>query len=158
MEMPEKDTRTLESSLQITPQKEKQKIINILNSQNIYYIDDLCENSRIALKSIPGLGRVAINRIELALHSINKKLGKPSVISKKTGTTMVRVRVNEKIKAQAAETLSSLGLTVSDAVRVLLTRIVAHKELPLAVKAANEASRAAIAEALLNDLEIADHK
>lgn len=33
-------------------------------------------------------------------------------------TTMVHVRVDEKIKAQAAETLSSMGLTVSDAVRV----------------------------------------
>ena len=35
-----------------------------------------------------------------------------------TTTTMVHVRVDEKIKAQAAETLSSMGLTVSDAVRV----------------------------------------
>lgn len=32
-------------------------------------------------------------------------------------TTMVHVRVDEKIKAQAAETLSAMGLTVSDAVR-----------------------------------------
>lgn len=31
-------------------------------------------------------------------------------------TAMVHVRVDEKIKAQAAETLSSLGLTVWDAV------------------------------------------
>lgn len=62
-------------------------------------------------------------------------------------TTMVHVRVDEKIKAQAAETLSSMGLTVSDAVRVFLTRIVADKELPFALKAPNETSRAAIAEA-----------
>ena len=62
-------------------------------------------------------------------------------------TTMVHVRVDEKIKAQAAETLSSMGLTVSDAVRVFLTRIVADKELPFALKAPNESSRLAIAEA-----------
>ena len=89
-------------------------------------------------------------------------------------TTMVHVRVDEKIKAQAAETLSAMGLTVSDAVRVFLTRIVADKELPFALKAPNEASRAAIAEgdqivqsrrarfatadALLNDLEEASRK
>ena len=89
-------------------------------------------------------------------------------------TTMVHVRVDEKIKAQAAETLSSMGLTVSDAVRVFLTRIVADKELPFALKAPNETSRAAIAEAdqivqgrrarfstadaLLNDLEEASRK
>ena len=84
-------------------------------------------------------------------------------------TTMVHVRVDEKIKAQATETLSSMGLTVSDAVRVFLTRVVADKELPFALKAPNESSRTAIAEAnqiiqsrharfatadaLLNDLE-----
>jgi DNA-damage-inducible protein J len=62
-------------------------------------------------------------------------------------TTMVHVRVDEKIKAQATETLSSMGLTVSDAVRVFLTRIVADKELPFSIKAPNEASRTAIAEA-----------
>ena len=62
-------------------------------------------------------------------------------------TTMVHVRVDEKIKDQAAETLSSMGLTVSDAVRVFLTRIVADKELPFALKAPNESSRLAIAEA-----------
>ena len=62
-------------------------------------------------------------------------------------TTMVHVRVDEKIKAQATETLSSMGLTVSDAVRVFLTRIVADKALPFALKAPNETSRAAIAEA-----------
>ena len=89
-------------------------------------------------------------------------------------TTMVHVRVDEKIKAQAAETLSSMGLTVSDAVRVFLTRIVADKELPFALKAPNETSRVAIAEgdqivrsrrarfatadALLNDIEEASRK
>ena len=89
-------------------------------------------------------------------------------------TTMVHVRVDEKIKAQATETLSSMGLTVSDAVRVFLTRIVADKALPFALKAPNETSRAAIAEgdqivqsrrarfatadALLNDLEKTSHK
>ena len=89
-------------------------------------------------------------------------------------TTMVHVRVDEKIKAQATETLSAMGLTVSDAVRVFLTRIVADKELPFALKAPNEASRAAIAEgdqivqsrrarfatadALFNDIEEASRK
>jgi DNA-damage-inducible protein J len=89
-------------------------------------------------------------------------------------TTMIHVRVDEKIKAQAAETLSAMGLTVSDAVRVFLTRIVADKELPFALKAPNETSLAAIAEghhivqsrrarfatadALLNDLEEASSK
>jgi DNA-damage-inducible protein J len=62
-------------------------------------------------------------------------------------TTMVHVRVDENLKAQAAETLVSMGLTVSDAIRVLLTRIVADQELPFAIKAPNATSRVAIAEA-----------
>ena len=62
-------------------------------------------------------------------------------------STMLHVRVDENIKAQAAETLASMGLTVSDAVRVFLTRVVADKELPFTIKAPNAASRAAMAEA-----------
>lgn len=65
-------------------------------------------------------------------------------------TTMVHVRVDENIKAQATETLASMGLTVSDAVRVFLTRVVADKELPFALKAPNATTRAAMTEA--NDI------
>lgn len=62
-------------------------------------------------------------------------------------TTMVHVRVDENIKAQAAEALASMGLTVSDAIRIFLTRVVADKGLPFAIKAPNASSRAAMAEA-----------
>ena len=60
---------------------------------------------------------------------------------------MVHIRVDEQLKAQATETLASMGLTVSDAVRLLLTRVVADQELPFAVRAPNAATRAALAEA-----------
>jgi DNA-damage-inducible protein J len=40
-----------------------------------------------------------------------------------------------------------MGLTVSDAIRVFLTRVVADNELPFAIKAPNAASRVAMAEA-----------
>lgn len=62
-------------------------------------------------------------------------------------TTMIHVRVDENVKAQATETLAAMGLTVSDAIRVFLTRIVADQELPFAIKAPNSSSRAAMAEA-----------
>jgi DNA-damage-inducible protein J len=61
-------------------------------------------------------------------------------------TTMIHVRIDEKVKAQATETLASMGLTVSDAIRVFLTRVVADNELPFAIKAPNPSSRVAIAE------------
>jgi DNA-damage-inducible protein J len=62
-------------------------------------------------------------------------------------TTMVHVRVDEHIKAQATETLAAMGLTVSDAIRVFLTRVVADQELPFAIQAPNASSRVAMAEA-----------
>ncbi|ATE65551.1 type II toxin-antitoxin system RelB/DinJ family antitoxin [Rhizorhabdus dicambivorans] len=45
-------------------------------------------------------------------------------------TSMLHVRVDETLKAQASETLANVGLTVSDAVRILLTRIVKEGGLP----------------------------
>lgn len=62
-------------------------------------------------------------------------------------TTMLRVRVDENIKAQATETLAAMGLTVSDAIRMFLTHVVADQELPFALKTPNAATRAAMAEA-----------
>ena len=62
-------------------------------------------------------------------------------------TTMVHVRVDEQIKAQATETLAAMGLTVSDAVRVFLMRIVADKQMPFALKVPNLETRAAMSEA-----------
>jgi DNA-damage-inducible protein J len=62
-------------------------------------------------------------------------------------TSMVHVRVSEKIKTQATETLAAMGLSVSDAVRVFLTRVVAEQQLPFAIKVPNSETRAAMAEA-----------
>lgn len=62
-------------------------------------------------------------------------------------TTMVHVRVDEQIKAQATETLAAMGLSVSDAVRVFLMRVVADKQMPFPLKVPNAETRAAMAEA-----------
>ena len=62
-------------------------------------------------------------------------------------TAMVHVRVDETLKARAADTLAAMGLSLSDAVRVFLTRVVAEQGLPFELKAPNAATRAALAEA-----------
>jgi len=62
-------------------------------------------------------------------------------------TEMVHVRMEKRIKAQAAKTLASMGLSVSDAVRVLLTRVAKEKALPFEVKVPNAATAAAMREA-----------
>jgi DNA-damage-inducible protein J len=43
---------------------------------------------------------------------------------------MVRARIDPNIKTEAAKVLSGMGLTVSDACRIMLTRIAHEKVLP----------------------------
>jgi DNA-damage-inducible protein J len=62
-------------------------------------------------------------------------------------TEMVHVRIEKRIKTQAAKTLAAMGLSVSDAVRVLLTRVAAEKALPFEVKVPNPTTLAAMQEA-----------
>lgn len=45
-------------------------------------------------------------------------------------TSMLHVRVDNQIKAEAAQNLANYGLTVSDAVRILLTRVAKEGALP----------------------------
>lgn len=62
-------------------------------------------------------------------------------------TTMVHVRVDENIKNRATQTLASMGLTVSDAVRAFLTRVVTDQQLPFALQPPNASTRSAMREA-----------
>ncbi len=62
-------------------------------------------------------------------------------------TTMVHVRVDERVKARAAKALAAMGLSVSDAVRVMLTRVAAEKALPFEVRVPNATTVAAMEEA-----------
>lgn len=56
-------------------------------------------------------------------------------------------RIDRRVKARALKTLVAIGLSVSDAVRVLLTRVAAEKALPCEVKVPNAAIVAAMQEA-----------
>jgi DNA-damage-inducible protein J len=49
-------------------------------------------------------------------------------------TTMVHVRVDEKTKQRAAKTLAGMGISVSDAVRMLLVRVAVEKAPPFRCK------------------------
>jgi DNA-damage-inducible protein J len=61
-------------------------------------------------------------------------------------TTMLHVRVDDEIKTQASEALAAMGLTVSDAVRILLKRVVNDQAFPLELKVPNAQTRAAMEE------------
>ena len=45
-------------------------------------------------------------------------------------TSMLHVRVDDALKIKAAAALESVGLTLSDAVRILLTRVAAEGGMP----------------------------
>ena len=62
-------------------------------------------------------------------------------------TAMIHVRVDQQMKEQATEALAAMGLSVSDAVRVFLMRVVAEQQIPFALKVPNAETRAAMAEA-----------
>lgn len=61
-------------------------------------------------------------------------------------TSMVHVRVDNEIKTQATEALAAMGLSVSDAVRIFLKRVVAEQALPIELKVPNAETRAAMEE------------
>lgn len=67
-------------------------------------------------------------------------------------TSMLHIRVDDKLKADATETLANFGLSVSDAVRIFLTRVSKEGGLPAGLtndpKAYDEWFRAKVHEAL----------
>jgi DNA-damage-inducible protein J len=82
-------------------------------------------------------------------------------------TTMVHVRIDQGVKAKAAKALATMGLSVSDAVRMMLVRVAAEDALPFDVRVPNpttvramqaadrgEGRRYSSADALLKDLGI----
>ena len=63
-----------------------------------------------------------------------------------TASSMLHIRVEDEIKSQATETLAAMGLSVSDAVRLFLRRVIAEQAMPLELKVPNAETRAAIEE------------
>jgi len=64
-----------------------------------------------------------------------------------TRSSMLHVRVDDETKEQATATLKAMGLSVSDAVRLFLHRVVTDKAFPLELKVPNAETRLAMAEA-----------
>lgn len=61
-------------------------------------------------------------------------------------TAMIHVRVDQKLKAKAVKTLDAMGLSLSDVVRLLSTRVAAEKALPFEIRVPNRVTRAAMEE------------
>ena len=62
-------------------------------------------------------------------------------------SSMLHVRVDDDTKEKATAALNAMGLSVSDAVRLFLRRVVADQAFPLELKVPNAETRAAMTEA-----------
>jgi DNA-damage-inducible protein J len=57
---------------------------------------------------------------------------------------MVHVRVKEDVKAKAERALEAMGMSISDAVRILLVRVAADNAFPFSLKVPNTRTRKAM--------------
>ena len=69
-----------------------------------------------------------------------------------TENAVVRARIDEATKAEATAVLASMGLSLSDAFRLLLRRVAAEKALPFAPLVPNAETVEAIKAARRGDL------
>lgn len=60
--------------------------------------------------------------------------------------SVVRARIDTRTKEEATEALAAMGLSVSDAIRLLLVRVAAEKAFPFPVKVPNATTRRAMEE------------
>ena len=70
--------------------------------------------------------------------------------------TVVRARIDQATKDEATVVLDAIGLTVSDAFRLMMRRIVAEKRLPFEPLVPNATTLAAIEDANRGDLDTVD--
>lgn len=63
-----------------------------------------------------------------------------------TADTYVRARIDSDTKERATSALQAMGLTISDAIRLLMLRVADEQRLPFEVKVPNATTRKAIAE------------
>ena len=66
--------------------------------------------------------------------------------------SIVRARVSSDVKEKASAILKSMGITTSDAIRMMLVQVVAEKALPFEVKSPNAATQEAIAASRAGDV------
>ena len=65
----------------------------------------------------------------------------------------MQARIDGAVKEEAAAVLAAMGLTVSDAVRLLLTRVAHDKALPFAPLTPNDTTIAAMRESRAGGLQ-----
>jgi len=64
-----------------------------------------------------------------------------------TADTVVRARIDTLTKNRAADALEAMGLSISDAIRLLLLRVADERRLPFEVRVPNATTRKAMVDA-----------
>ncbi|MEO8767171.1 MAG: type II toxin-antitoxin system RelB/DinJ family antitoxin [Nitrosospira sp.] len=76
----------------------------------------------------------------------------------RTADTYVRARIDTDTKKRAAEALETMGLSISDAIRLLMLRVADERRLPFDVKVPSITTRKAIAKFSVKAPGRSDHK
>ena len=71
---------------------------------------------------------------------------------------IIRVRINEQLKKDATLVLDSMGLTMSDAIRIFLMRLVDEKALPFELKMPKTKSLKPASKILRKDVSVRQKK
>jgi DNA-damage-inducible protein J len=91
------------------------------------------------------LGESPCISYEIQLYPVQRP--RQEVFMSGSPTSMIHIRVDETVKKQAVEALGKMGLSLSEAVRVLLTRVAADQAFPFQIRVPNAETRAAMEEA-----------
>ena len=65
---------------------------------------------------------------------------------------VVRARIDAGLKKEATDVLGTMGLSVSDAIRMMLIRVVADRSLPFEVRSPNRETKASLEAAARRDV------
>jgi DNA-damage-inducible protein J len=71
---------------------------------------------------------------------------------------VVRARIGARLKAEAARELAACGLELSDAIRLFLQQVVAHKGLPFEIRSASREPSMAELQSLKRRSQERDHR
>jgi DNA-damage-inducible protein J len=99
-----------------------------------------------AAAAVAGLGWWRRSRLRLAFSACVATLTLQTKESPMPSTDVVRARIDHTTKKRAAEALAAMGLSISDAIRLLMVRVADERRLPFEVKVPNAATRKAISE------------
>ncbi len=71
-----------------------------------------------------------------------------------TNSATVRCRINPEVKVQAEEVLASIGMSISEAMRLFLKQVAVRGEFPLELKVPNQKTMSAFKEKNLESVNL----